>query len=219
MTQEIAAGLPLPQRLALSYAPFRSRLPFLAFLALDARLAGIVRQVSEPILAQMRLAWWRDILAKEPGERPSGEPLLELLGSWAGEEQALACLVDGWEFLLAEPPMASAQIEMFGQARSAPFAGLARLTGVPVDAEAAGQAGMGWVLADLANGMSNADERNAALGLARENTDVLPRLPRALRPLTVLAGLARRSVGRGGKPLLDGPASGLLAMRLGIVGR
>jgi hypothetical protein len=44
-------------------------------------------------------------------------------------------------------------------------------------------------------------------------------LPRTLRPLTVLTGLARRSLGRGGAPLLDGPRAALLAMRLGIAGR
>jgi phytoene synthase len=40
-----------------------------------------------------------------------------------------------------------------------------------------------------------------------------------LRPLTVLAGLARRSLARGGAPLLDGSGAILVAMRLGITGR
>jgi phytoene synthase len=44
-------------------------------------------------------------------------------------------------------------------------------------------------------------------------------LPRALRPLTVLAGLALRSLARGGAPLLDGAGATLLAVRLGIAGR
>jgi phytoene synthase len=40
-----------------------------------------------------------------------------------------------------------------------------------------------------------------------------------LRPLAVLSGLARRSLARGGSPLLDGPGAMLLAVRLGIAGR
>lgn len=218
MTEDIVAGLPLPQRLALSYAPSRSRRPFLALLALDARLAGIVRQASEPMLAQMRLAWWRETLTAERGRRPAGEPLLELLESWAGEEQALTGLVDGWELLLAEPPMAAALIAKFGEARAAPFAALARLNGV-AESDMAARAGLIWALADLANGLSHAGERDAALALAREIAQPLPRLPRSLRPLAVLAGLARRSLARGGRPLLHGPASGALALRLGILGR
>ncbi len=219
MTDEIIAGLPLPVRLALSYAPARSRPLFLGFFALDSRLAGIIRQGKEPILAQMRLAWWRETLEKEPAARPSAEPLLEILADWRGEEQALAGLAEGWEILLAEPPLSEQQIMRFGQARGTAVAALARLSGQPGHAEPAARAGLLWAMADLAGGVTEPTEREIALSIARGAACAPAKLPRALRPLAVLAGLARRSVARSGTPMLDGASTGLLAMRLGILGR
>ena len=85
MIEDAVSSLPLPQRLALSYAPRASRNAFAGLLALDTRFAGIVRHAREPMLAQMRLAWWRDVLAKPAAEWPTGEPLLALLAEWQGE--------------------------------------------------------------------------------------------------------------------------------------
>ena len=96
MSRSLAEQLPPPQRLALSYAPPSARCPTLALLALDTRLAGLLRRRGEPVLAQVRLAWWRDILAAEPGGWPEGEPVLALLRSWR-EPAPLVALVDGWE--------------------------------------------------------------------------------------------------------------------------
>jgi len=57
--EELLDSLGPLNRLALAYAPQSTRLPLLALLALDMRLAGIVRNSREPMLAQLRLAWWR----------------------------------------------------------------------------------------------------------------------------------------------------------------
>ena len=46
-------------RLALAYAPAEARPAWAGLLALDARLAGVVRAAREPVLGQLRLAWWR----------------------------------------------------------------------------------------------------------------------------------------------------------------
>lgn len=219
MTDEIIASLPLPLRLSLSYAGVRSRSLFLGLFALDTRLAGILRQGREPLLAQMRLAWWRETLEKTPGNRPTGEPLLGLLSNWRGEEQALAGLVEGWETLLAEPPMPAGQILHFGQARGNAFAAVARLCDAAAHAEDAARAGLLWAMADFASGVTEPSEKEAALSIARNAAAQPARLPKTLRPLAVLAGLARRSVGMGGEPMLGGAAAGLLAMRIGILGR
>jgi hypothetical protein len=68
-----------PQMLAIAYAPtlVQSRLRWL--LRFDNRLQGILGRATEPIIAQMRLAWWRDTLRKAPQDRPKGEPLLAAL--------------------------------------------------------------------------------------------------------------------------------------------
>jgi phytoene synthase len=183
-------------------------------MALDVRLATVVRRRGEPVLAQMRLAWWRDILRAEPGEWPAGEPLLELLRAWR-EPGALGPLVDGWEALLGET-LDAAAIGEFASGRCAAFGRLAAELGHdPRPAEACARQ---WALADLAAHLSDAGERGAVLATAA-GLPRCPKLPRALRPLVVLAGLGRRSLACGGAPLLDGAAAFCLAVRLGIAGR
>ena len=71
--------LPAPQSLAIAYAPAAVRPQLRWLLLLDLRLQGILAKVQEPLIAQIRLAWWRDMLGKVPEERPKGEPLLARL--------------------------------------------------------------------------------------------------------------------------------------------
>ncbi len=74
---DLAETLPTMHRLALAYAPGRTRLAWLALLALDSRLAGVLRSASEPMLAQIRLAWWRDMLARSEADRPRRRTLAQ----------------------------------------------------------------------------------------------------------------------------------------------
>lgn len=211
--------LPLPQRLALNYAPAAWREATGALFALDARLSELVAKANEPLLAQLRLAWWRDELGKPAGERAKGDPVLDTIGRWwEGEEPALAELVDGWEHLVGEPPLPGRSLEAFVEGRAAVFAVLARRIGESAAAADAHAAGRLWALADFATHASDADERAAALRLAGA-AEGAPKLPRALRPLAVLHGLARRSIARGGAPLVGGRRDILAALRLGMLGR
>jgi phytoene synthase len=214
MPHALLDDLPPPQRLALSYAPASARRPTLTLLALDARLGGILRRRGEPLLAQMRLAWWRDRLAEEPRSWPAGDAVLDLLREWR-EPAALAPLVDGWEALLGDR-LDGRGIAEFANGRGEAFAQLARELGVQAPSAEASAAR--WALGDLAANLSDPGERAKAIE-AGTVMPPRPRLPRALRPLAVLSGLARRSLARGGAPLLDGPAAMMLAIRLGIAGR
>jgi 15-cis-phytoene synthase len=214
MAEPLLDELPGPQRLALAYAPAAARPATLALLALDARLGAVLRRGGEPVLAQIRFAWWRDRLAAEPESWPAGDAVLGLLRDWR-RPAALGPLVDGWEGLLGES-LDAAAIGAFAEGRGEAFAELAREFGS--EPAPAADCGRLWALGDLAANMSGADERAAAVAAAA----LLPRcppLPRALRPLAVLAGLARRSLARGGGPLLEGPRALALAVRLGIAGR
>lgn len=216
--QSLVETLPLPQRLALAYAPARLREATLGLFALDAHLANLIRKGREPLLTQARLAWWRERL-EEPGEaRPKGDPLLDLLANWREREAALVALVDGWEHMIGDSldPQAMGR---FADGRAGAFGGLAALAGEASSLDSAARAGRRWALADLAAHLGNQGERDRALEVARTTGDSDFRLPRALRPLSVLDGLARRSLKRGGAPLVEGPAAGLTALRLGIIGR
>src|SRR5690606_29193303 len=177
--------LPLPQRLALAYAPSQSRAQTLALLAYDAQLGLIVRRTSEPILGQMRLAWWRDQLALPTGERPQGNRVLAMLAALEGEEGALQEMANGWEVLLGEHLDADA-IRQHPRGRAAGWLAMARLH--DADEEDAGQAARCWALGDLAANIGGAEQKRV-LEMAQPIHGTQPRLPRTLRPLAVLAGL------------------------------
>ena len=216
MHDDLAAELPPLSRLALAYAPRHARHAHGALLALDARLASILRQKREPLLTQMRLAWWRDTLGEPPSGWPRGDPQLDAFRSWRDPAE-IAALVDGWEVMLGERLDAPA-IKQFAEGRERAFAALARQLDRPAGAAVAGQAARVWALADLAANLSDPGEKQAVLAIAREH-GAPPGLPRVLRPLAVLAGLGHVALARGGTPLLARPADMLTALRIGMLGR
>lgn len=213
----LVRSLPSASRLALAYAPAPVRLPTLALFALDARLAGILRHSREPMLAQLRLTWWRETLERDRAEWPRGEPLLTALGSWGGQHQVLAALVDGWEALTGPAPLPSEALQAMADGRGTAFAGLALAVHRPDEAEAARRLGTQWGLADLATRLGNPQERATASSLAQEQGDA-PRISRRLRPLLVLRGLARQRLKSGDSGALIGSLAVLRAMRLGLLG-
>jgi phytoene synthase len=209
--------LPADRRLALAYAPRSARDAVLGLLLLDLRLSRIVSQAREPMLGQMRLAWWRDRLGEPLDKTPAGEPLLALLSLWGPSRARLAPLVDGWEALLGETLIESTELEAFAEGRAAGFAALASALGHDNAAVEAARAGREWALADLAANIGNSDETGMVLGLAQKQDWYPAKLPRGLRSLTILHGLARRK--RGSGPLLSGLVDGLCAVRLGLFGK
>ena len=211
----LIATLPAMQRLALAYAPRSSRSALLGFLALDKRLSDIVRSSREPMLAQMRLAWWREHLSQSPAQQPRGEPLFAALAEWRGPIAALTGLVDGWEEIIGAPPLPLAAFESLADARAAGFASFA--TG---SARAAAlRMGRNWGLADIAAHLSDPREREAVLATVRAQDWHWQRLPRQLRPLAVLHGLAARTDWRNNEAVTQTPGALLAAVRIGITGR
>ncbi|MEY3916329.1 MAG: hypothetical protein RLZZ604_44 [Pseudomonadota bacterium] len=101
---DIASTLPPPANLAVAYTPVAFRPAFTLLLQLDVRFADIVQKAREPMIAQIKLAWWRDAFAAEPALRPKGEPLLQALGACGDviSPSALEDLVSAWELLLGE---------------------------------------------------------------------------------------------------------------------
>ncbi len=189
-----------------------------ALFDLDRRLAGLVARAREPLLAQMRLAWWRDRLVETVGAAPAGEPLLgELAEQWGQRTGSLRPLVDGWENLIGEAPLSCAAIADFAAGRGQALAAFAELANAGEDAPAALAAGRCWAFADFASHSSDARERETARALGRQVD--LPRIrSRNLRGLAVLGGLSRRAVIRG-EPLMHGRGAALAASRLGMLGR
>lgn len=204
-------------RLALAYAPTSVLPQTLGLFALDARLAGIVRSSREPLLAQVRLGWWREQLTLENQAQVHGEPLLALLATWGDKRGDLVVLVDGWEGLVGEAPLSEQALSQFVEARASACAALAQRLGAASDAAEAERAGRSWAAADLAARLSHADEQASAKALLQAIDGQRPPLTRALRPLAVLDALARRA--QTGEGLLTSPISMLVALRVGMLGK
>jgi phytoene synthase len=207
--------LPGAQRLALTYAPASARQSTLAVMALDARLSAGLRARSEPIARQLRLAWWRERLTTASPSSVNADPVLKMLQSWR-DPACLAVLPEAWEVLLSED-LTKSVIGDFITGRARAFVCLAQELGAGHIGEVDAAARM-WALADLASHVSSGAERDAVVALGCDLPRPVP-LPRAMRPLAVLAGLGYRALQRGGDRLLSGPAATLLALRIGVTGR
>jgi len=216
---DLIEQLPTLQRFALAYAPAATRDRFAAMLALDTRLASIVRSSSEPMMAQLRLTWWRETLNRDSGEWPAGEPILASLAEWNGAARALSVLAEGWEAFAVASPLDGASIEVLAKSRGEAFALLADLAGAGDFRGEAARAGTEWALADVASRLGGQEEKACAHELIRATPWQAARLPRVMRPLAVLHGLARRGV-TSGRSLDELPRSAMLAaVRIGLFGR
>lgn len=212
--------LPLPQRLAIAHSSMAVREIVEPFFRLDNRLAQFVSQSKEHILTQMRIAWWRDQLGKSVGERPEGDPVLDALSvHWQGEEATLIALVDGWEGLLAEPPLPEDAARDFANGRSGCFAAMARLSGATKFVSSAQNAGTRWAYADLVSRMSNAEEADFVLSNASIPDHNSTQLPYKLRALSILSRLAAKPLSKKGSPLIEGRSDIVTVMRVGLLGR
>jgi len=180
--------------LALSYVPARRRAAVGALWRLDSALGAALAGGREPMIARIKLAWWREALGKLDREPAPAEPVLQALAEHVlpaalrGEE--LARMEEGWAFLADPEPLAPEALTAYARARGGLlFRYTARLLGGGEgDLESAGEA---WALVDLARHCATAEDSDIALAAARERG--LPkRWPSRLRPLGMLAALAER---------------------------
>ena len=176
-------------RLAVAYAPAAARAAWVALLVLDQRLSRAVAGASEPLIGQIKLAWWRDRLREPASAWPRGEPLLTALAAFDNERAALEALVDGWEALLGDE--GQSQSDTLAEARVGAVSALARVVGCGADRAAIAACVMRWTTSGA--------------------PAALIHLPRALRPLVILANLP--------SPDDKGPLTLLRIVRLGMLGR
>ncbi len=95
-----------PKKLAIAYSRKALRRPFEWLLKLDARLKAASMDASEPLIAQIKLAWWRDALSAAPEARPKGEPMLQQLADIESATGPMGLtvpaltLIDAWTALV-----------------------------------------------------------------------------------------------------------------------
>ena len=218
MSSDLVETLPLPQRLALAYAPKRTQSATLALLALDTRLAGIIRNGGERVIAQMKLAWWRERLEQAPAHWPIGEPLLALLRDCGIKPERLVPLVDGWEMLLAEA-LGRRELSTFARGRALGWSAVNDASGRSQPDAPVEEAGHEWALLDLAMHLDSEDEAKMAREAAAASGGARIRLPKEVRSLAVLHSLSRRAHRLGSGELLDGAGAMATALRAGLLGR
>jgi phytoene synthase len=190
------------RRLALAYAPARTRAALEALWRLDVTLGAVLATGREPMVSRIRLAWWREALERLDDAPPPPEPMLQALtahvlpGGVGGAD--LAAMEEGWGLLLADGPLDAGALQNYARLRGGLlFRHSAHLLGAAAEVELAGAR---WALVDLARHSRNPGEAAAALQAAAAIAPE-PEWPRALRPLAMLSLLARRDVARGGLPL------------------
>lgn len=216
MTADVPDPLPPEAELALAWSGPKVRGPLSIALQLDRRLARIVGRTSEPMLGQMRLAWWRDALGQPVAERPRGDAVLDGIGlHWQGREPALAAMVDAWELLVTAEQIGPDEARAFGAGRGAFFAAL---PGAPADApgDRLAAAGARWALADAAVMVSDPEESAVMLSAGLAVLAPSGAIPAGWRGLAVLEALALRALRRGGQPLMEGRGAPLVALRAAI---
>lgn len=210
--------LPPAQRLALAYAPRASRRVIAAIFLFDGRLAKAAIGASEPIIAQLKLAWWRDRFAASDSVAPMGEPLLEELAELAFPRAALVTMVDAWELLAVADRPEAETLEHWAEGRAAGWVAASEGLAGREWSMAASRAARRWNLVEHASNVADEAGRRAIFDIARSIGTAPERFPRSLRPFAALDALACRSIRRSEPPLASAAAMGL-AMRVGILGR
>lgn len=174
------------------------------------------------MMAQIRLAWWRDGLASEeilPAHRSPMMDALRALDDFPAAREGLIGIIDGWEeLILWDGGDRQAMLDAYAAGRGE---GLF-LAIAPEQADAARPWGRLWALWDLAGHLEEADLAGAAvaLGAAQAGAVRSAGLGALPRMLAMLGGAARHDLARG-----RGMASGLTAglymrlLRLQIFGR
>ncbi len=219
MTSDLEAEIGDAERVALNYAKPDIRPKLASFFALDRRLGQIIANSSEPLLGQMRIAWWRDMLSASASDRPAGDVVLDAIGaSWGGDAQLLQPLADVWEVFLIAEELTADILSQFAQGRAIPLAEALGCAHEDV-AKQVQEAGSLWALADTAAHASDKTERELILELARAKLNVNTSAGSLPRALAVLTALSRRSIRRGGQPLMVGRGTALTALRAGLIGK
>lgn len=211
MVNDPLSVAPLPRLLA-SYAGRDAPMHRLIW-AYDARLADIVRTTREPLVGQMRLTWWHEVLSDESGVKGRGDPLVDALRNDAGIMAArdnLLAMIDGWEVLLDPLPLDAEALQVFAKGRGgglfAAMGGSARSAAGPL-----------WALWDLSGHIGDPVTAERAVKVAQS---YLPVDQESVKPLRLAAGLARHDIARGqAGPSEMTPRLYARLLRMAVLGR
>ncbi|HLY57239.1 MAG TPA: squalene/phytoene synthase family protein, partial [Stellaceae bacterium] len=140
--------------LATLFAPAAHRPALWALLAFNLEVARVRETVTQPMLGQIRLAWWREAVAEAYGDGPVrrhevATPLAEAIRAHAIRRERLDALIDGRERDLdPTPPATMDELLAYAEATSTRLIE-AQLDVLGADSAVAGPAGIAWALIGL----------------------------------------------------------------------
>jgi len=176
-----------------------ARADLVVLYAFDAELARARRIASQPLIGEIRLTWWREVLDEiDAGglvrRHPVAEALAEVVRRRRLERQALEAMIDGQIELLGAAILSAAEAVAFADAVEGSAARLAAAILDPASPpEAAGPAGRAWGLALVFRaGLAPADTIRPPLRAAlAEGRTAARRLSVSAFPAALPARLAR----------------------------
>lgn len=191
-----------------------------AIWAFDERLAQVARTTSEPMIGQMRLAWWGEVIADMAAKRGQGEPVVDRMREvGAMDAPGLPAIIDGWEAVVLDSEMDSKSLLDYAAGRGEGlFRALAGTGDIPPFLE---QAGRAWALWDLAGHVGDAALADAAIAMGRDMVPTgVQKWPRTWKPMRIALALARHDLLAGrGAPRGLSRAMVLRILRIALVGR
>ncbi|QXQ08133.1 squalene/phytoene synthase family protein [Sphingosinicellaceae bacterium] len=195
--------------LATQYAPAGVRAALLAVHALDLELVKVIATTTEPMIGQIRLAWWRERLeGLDRGQVPA-QPVLQVLAAEALPRGVMGTELAGFED--AWLALAAGDVARHVEARGLALgAASARLLGG--DTVTAVRLATAWAAGEAAR---NGEPGGVASAPGRVGPN--------LRPLAGLAALGRRDLGRAANGLPPEPRATptrqLILLRAALIGR
>lgn len=174
------------------FAPEPARRGLLALLAFEHELARTPSVTSEPMLAEIRLEWWREAVGEAAGERkPRAQPIVEALTEIARRHGLSVEMFVGLIDAHAEEIEGALDVVRAGRALADLQLKVVGVTDERTRAAAAAVVAAGF--------MGAGAERQALLKEARAQA---PKVDPAALPILIQARLLDRSVSAWRKPLM-----------------
>lgn len=182
-----------PQRLSLIYLEEELRPLLTLFLALDMKIEDILLKMNEVMIAQIRLAWWRDMINSEV--KAKGEPLVEMIGNVQNQypnidvTNTLISLINGWEYLIIdEKYLSDKKLHDYANERGGALFNLIAIACGKIElCEEYRSLGCIWALSFLFNLDDEKSVRAKALANEYYNSIDYRKLSRLIRSLSLLA--------------------------------
>jgi 15-cis-phytoene synthase len=182
---ELVRGSDKDRFLATLFAPADRRGPLFALYAFSTEIAAVRDRVREPMAGEIRLQWWRDVLAGERRGEAAANPvaaaLTETMARFALPAPRLTDLIEAHSFDLYDDPMQSLQALEGYARRTVMFELAALICGAPAG-EAAERAGLAYGITALL--------RSFALHASRRQLFVPTEMLGAAAPEEIFAGRA-----------------------------